>query len=415
MGVMTAGIQPVVAEETQERCWPQLDPLALHGVLGEAVTTIAPLTEADEAALLFTLATLAGVSMGRSAHGLASAAEHPARLHIAIVGKTASGAKGQSWSACKGVFRHVDPTLMQERVLGGFGSGEAFIDELDPALGDERLVVFASELTQVLAVLARKGTTLEDALKDVWDDVGRISVRSRTKKSSAPSSHVGIVGHITPHGLAPALTDTQIHNGFANRFLWVLSQKSKRLPEGDALDEAVLVPVARELRTAISAARSRGRLQRTAEAKDLFAALYDEYEAQGDHHPVLARAAAHNLRLQVLYAALDGSKHIEAVHVEAANAAWRYCHDSALYLFEAGGAVEDTASVSLEEQDLAALSQAARDRHPEELLVRDQRRVISGKRGRNGAYLGKLRRELARRGDCRDENKSLVYIKGKGE
>ena len=45
------------------------------------------------------------------------------------------------------------------------------------------------------------------------------------------------------------------------------------------------------------------------------------------------RAEAHCLRLQMLYALLDGSNVIEKVHVKAAYALWQYCEACALKLF----------------------------------------------------------------------------------
>lgn len=404
---------PIAPDEPEGTPWPQLHPLALHGVLGEAVEAIAPNTEADKAALLFHLAVLTGISMGRGAHGGASGAEHPARLHVAVAGNTSTGAKGMAWDASRALFGAVDSELMSDRVRSGFGSGEAFIDEV--ASGDERLIVIAPELAHLLNVIARKGDTLEAALRQAWDHTGAVAVLSRAAKAVAASSHVGVIGHITPHDLAKAFTDTQLHNGFANRFLWVMSRRSKDLPEGDALDDAVLAPVARDLRQAIEGARKRGRLQRSDDAKDAWGAIYGDLVMEGDRHPVLARARPHNLRLQVLFAALDGSRHIEVRHVEAAHAAWRYCHDSALYLFDTGGAVESTVAQTQEEQDLDALHKAAKAAYPEELLVRGQRKAVGGKRSENAAYLAKLRAELARRSECRDEGKALLYVRGRGE
>ena len=45
-------------------------------------------------------------------------------------------------------------------------------------------------------------------------------------------AHVSIVGHITKAELLRHLTETEAANGFANRFLWLMVRRSKKLPFG---------------------------------------------------------------------------------------------------------------------------------------------------------------------------------------
>ena len=49
---------------------------------------------------------------------------------------------------------------------------------------------------------------------------------------------------------------------------------------------------------------------------------------------VLGRAEAHTMRLACLYALLDASPVIREVHLQAALALWRYCEESARYVFD---------------------------------------------------------------------------------
>ena len=48
---------------------------------------------------------------------------------------------------------------------------------------------------------------------------------------------------------------------------------------------------------------------------------------------VISRAEAYVVRLSLVYAVLDCSEYIRRHHLEAALAAWRYCEDSARYIF----------------------------------------------------------------------------------
>jgi hypothetical protein len=55
--------------------------------------------------------------------------------------------------------------------------------------------------------------------------------------------------------------------------------------------------------------------------------------AQGLLAHITSRAEAQAVRLALVYALLDRAETIDAVHLEAALAAWRYCEASARYIF----------------------------------------------------------------------------------
>ncbi len=91
----------------------------------------------------------------------------------------------------------------------------------------------------------------------------------------------------------------------------------------------------RELRRVIEATRTMRRVDRDMEATERWR---DVYEDLSDDHPgawgsVTARAEAHVLRLSLLYALLDASPTVRLSHLEAALAVWRYCSDSARFIF----------------------------------------------------------------------------------
>jgi hypothetical protein len=60
---------------------------------------------------------------------------------------------------------------------------------------------------------------------------------------------------------------------------------------------------------------------------------------------ITARAEAHVLRLSMIYAALDRSSEIADTHVLAALALWRYCDQSAAYLFGASVGDRDSDAI----------------------------------------------------------------------
>src|SRR5262249_43012532 len=90
--------------------WPKpLDPAAFHGLLGETVKTIAPHTEADPAALLFTHITLFGNVIGRNPHVRVGGSFHRANENTLLVGLTSIGRKGLAFDETLPCFDGIDP------------------------------------------------------------------------------------------------------------------------------------------------------------------------------------------------------------------------------------------------------------------------------------------------------------------
>jgi hypothetical protein len=324
--------------------WPSLEPAALHGVAGRVVDTLGPHTEADPVALLLTFLAAFGNLIGTERgtlgpRALVGGTIHPARLNILLVGETARARKGTAQAEIYRLLHiaAVGPWHL-DRIMSGLASGEGLIaavnDDDDEAFPDKRLLVVESEFARVLAVAAREGNTLSAVIRQAWDS-GDLRTMTRKDPLRASGAHISIIGHITTEELRRRLGDTEIANGFANRFLLALVRRSKKLPKGGQLDPAALDSLADQVRTAASRAADLGILHRSEEAEKLWAEVYDGF---GDGEPGLvgaltARPEAQTLRLSVVYAALDGSKTIEPEHIRAALAVWEYCEASASAIF----------------------------------------------------------------------------------
>ncbi|MGH7269841.1 MAG: DUF3987 domain-containing protein, partial [Polyangiaceae bacterium] len=63
-----------------------LDPAALHGLAGNTVRVLEPVTEASPAAVLITLLTIFGAAVGPAPFVLADGAHHGPRIFTVIVG-----------------------------------------------------------------------------------------------------------------------------------------------------------------------------------------------------------------------------------------------------------------------------------------------------------------------------------------
>lgn len=370
---------------------PILDRAALYGLPGEVVRLLEPETEADPAAILGTfLASLASLA-GVGPYVRRGSARHPWRLFVLIVGPTSAGRKGTSFSDARSVLDLVDPEFMRNRVMTGFGSGEALVDAVagqDDGPGTQRLLLVEGEFARLLSTAQRQGSTLSTMIRTAWD-TGRLEVRSRTATAVAEDAHLCIVGHITHSDLRKHLCQSEVANGFANRFLVFYSHRSKLLPFGGRVDPEALGDLGRRLKGRLDEARSIGEVTLTPEANELWDQLYYRWDSEGSDDLVgemTARAAPQVLRLALGYALSDASAVITLDHLEPADAVWRYSRASVDHLF--GETVGNA--------DADKLLAAIRDAGPNGLTADRQHQALG--RHANADRLAQVRNDLERRG-----------------
>jgi hypothetical protein len=385
---------PIAEQNGKVSDWPAPDPAAYYGLAGQVVEVLGPHTEADPVALLLDFLCSFGSAAGPGPHAVADAADHPARLNVALVGNTSKARKGSSRRQIGGLFDRVDEVWARERVMGGLASGEGLIAAVaDGPEGrpDPRLLVVEEEFSRPLAAASREGSTLSAIIRQAWD-TGNLRVMTRHQPLRASGAHVSVLAHSTIEDIRRRLTETDVMNGFANRFLFVLVRRSKLLPSGGNVPEGHLSSFVRMLRTRLTDARKLNLLRRSAPAEELWAEIYAE---SADHDPggllgaATARAEAQILRLSVAYALTDASATVEIPHLEAASALWSYCESSAKHLF--GGRAGD----DVEDRLLAAIKAAG----PQGLGTTDQYGVF-------GRHISANRLELAR---ASLEDKDLIY------
>jgi hypothetical protein len=332
---------------------PELHPAALRGLAGEFVGIIEPHTEADPAALLVQFLVAFGNCVGRGPYFPVEADRHTVNLFAVVVGATASGRKGTSWGHVRRVFDAVDEEWVRNCIVSGLSSGEGLIwavrdpieqvkpqrdggraAVVDPGVEDKRVLVVESEFASVLRMQGREGNTLSPLLRQAWDDG---NLRSITKHSPARATgaHVSIIGHVTGEELQRCMGNIEMFNGYANRFLWVLSRRSKFLPEGGRAHEENMTSLVRALSQALGCARRASQVVRGDDARALWRSIYRDLTTRpsGLFGSLTARAAPQVVRLSLLYALLDGAREIGGAHLESALALWKYSEDSVRYLF----------------------------------------------------------------------------------
>ncbi len=345
----TVGGKKPGTAEPRRLPWPELDPAALHGLLGDVVRTFEPHTEADPVAVLVNLLAAYGNVMGRGAFARVGTTEHHLKLFVGLVGETAKGRKGESWGPVKALAEAVDPGWAAGRVMGGLSSGEGLIyhvrDEvrgerkgeeviLDPGEPDKRLLAMEGELASLLKVMTREGNTLSPTIRQAWDG-DRLRTMTKNSPTRSTGAHISIIGHITKAELLRHLGDTEAANGFANRFLWLMVRRSKVLPFGGDVPKDDLKDLSRRLDSAVRFARKPRPVRWGASAREPWAEVYGPLSEgkPGLFGAVVGRAEAQTLRLATLYAVMDESETIEYEHLAAALALWGYAEESACYIF----------------------------------------------------------------------------------
>lgn len=364
--------------------WPEpLAAAAFHGLAGEVVKTLYPHTEADEAALLLQFLTATGSIVGRDPYTRVEDDRHACNLFVALVGASGTSRKGASWGRIRDPLKRVDPTWASGRIMNGLASGEGLIHQVrdpverrervkekdkgekvryetvidDHGVEDKRLLVVEPELSRVFQAMTRDGNTLSSVLRQAWDG-DTLCTMTKTSSQRATEPHVSLVGHITRHEVQQRLSRTDLGNGLANRFLFVCVKRSKYLPDGGALSEDDRHHLVEKVRSALEIARKIGRVQRDDEARALWSEMYRELSAgrPGILGAATNRAAAQVLRLSLIYAILDGSNMVRRQHLEAAREVWRYCEQSARYIFG-----DDSLCSPVAEKIQSALARAGQD------------------------------------------------------
>lgn len=365
----------------------ELGSAALHGLPGHTVACLDAVTEADPAAVLITLLTGFGAAAGPAPFCLADGSRHGPRVFAVIVGKTARARKGTSWRVARAVLREADPGFFRNRVLGGFGSGEALVEAVGGVADDEdddaaepadvRALVLEEEFARILRVSERDGSTLSPIIRAAWDD-GDLHIRTRKRPVRARGAHVVVLAHVTRDELLSRMRSVEVANGLANRHLFIWSERSKRLPGGGGLDADETRRLGAEWRRALEFARTTpGPIPRSSEAEELWRGFYFglDDDRPGMLGALTARAEAHVLRLSLVYALADRSRVVDVAHLHAALDVWAYAERSVFRIFgdAIGDPVADLILRRLRERGSAGMSRTeirdALGRHEREVTI----------------------------------------------
>jgi hypothetical protein len=235
--------------------WPSIDPVAFTGLPGDVVKAIDPHTEADRIGVLAHFLAYFGSCIGRCAYYQVEGVWHCTNIYVATVGETSRSRKGTADARARQIFEWLDPEwTAKRRIGGGLSTGEGLIhnvrdpvskmvtdkkglphiEVIDEGVADKRLCIVESEFGRVLTSMMRQGNTLSAVMRQAWES-GRLATLTRNSPATATGAHVSIIGHITSEELLRELNSTDIANGMANRFMFLLVRRSKMLPHGPSV------------------------------------------------------------------------------------------------------------------------------------------------------------------------------------
>ncbi len=312
------------------------------GLLGEIVRATGPSTEADPVGVYATLLAGFGALIGDGPRVQIGSSRHPLLIWVLLFGRTGSGRKGEATATASQLLRELtDFTAIS---VTGLSSGEGLIERVrdtesdeDPGgVRDKRLFVVESEFATVMARAKREGSTLSGVLREAWEG-GSLGLLNR-RMLRASSSHIAVVGHVTPKEFRRRLAETDLAGGLYNRFLPLYVDRSKSLPIPERMDPHVLKDLLVRLQKAVSRAQAFREIGLSAAGDRRWRALYDEFDAIEEEDfgwsECTRRAKPYCRRVAALLAVADARDLVGPDDLDAAAALVRYSIASAKFVLD---------------------------------------------------------------------------------
>lgn len=335
---------------------PQPDPACLYGLIGDVARAGSDGTETNAYAIAANFIAYLSCAVGRGIYLPIGNTWHHARLFCLHIGRSGRGRKGDALSLVLRLdqaLRKLNESYAPQVHRGGLSSREGLVALMHdgyrqgrqeiPAIEDKRLWVVESEFANVLHQGRREGNTLSAALRDCWDGVC-LKPATKSNRMYASHPHVCLSGAISPSELTGLMTNRELTNGFANRFLMIWAERSQILPFPKATPQTSVDVLARRTLVILEFAganqhdhRDRLPMELSAQAQWRYAQLYRgelNEDPGGDLvSAMLERRAPMLLRLAMLFALSDLQTRVDVPHIEAAMAWMRYATASVRYVF----------------------------------------------------------------------------------
>ncbi len=194
--------------------------------------------------------------------------------------------------------------------------------------------VTARSIATVLKVMQREGNTLSPILRKAWDG-GNLASLTKNDRLRSTNPHINLLAHITQYELKKLMSQSDIHNGLANRFLWAYVRRSKKLAFPLPMDKNRADEIASKLSVILKNKDNELEIKFSEDAIQYWNIKYSEISVDnsGLKGSVTSRAETHVLRLSIIFCLLDNSELIELNHIKAGVELVIYCNESVDFLF----------------------------------------------------------------------------------
>lgn len=332
-----------------ERPGPLPDEAMFGGLLGRVVGEIHPYTEGDPVGILATLLSAFSAAVGRGPHVGIGSARHPLLVWTMLIGRTALGRKGTATNAAMEIFERVSADFTERHLLHGSpSSGAGLVGKLeamareagwyegggqgDDPVGEEPeprpgfpALMIEEEWAKVMR-RSRIDDALGQNLRTAWQgNTLSVIVKRKADCATVKRSHLAIVGHITPDEFRANLSASDVAGGTFNRFLPVFVQRCQSLPLAEEMPERTADRLAGELRSAITRARTLGRIRLDDAARAYWKdRLYDRLTDLSTGSDLIeafaGRALPYAKRIAALYTLAAQESAITPEHLRSAEA-----------------------------------------------------------------------------------------------
>jgi len=338
---------------------PELDPLALHGVLKEACEVSTRFSEASKVAVAANIISTFSAIVGRTAYQHIGDGVCHARPFFLLTGKTGKARKGTSEYTPKRLFDAVETMLGEDytpakRHEGGLSTGEGLgwtirddtLDEdgelVEAGVKDKRLYISEAEFAGTMAAASREKNNLSATIRTAWDGK-TISPLVKNAKWCTTNPHIIITGHITSAELLDRMSDVDAQSGFMNRFVILHIVRPKLVPLPKRTPDADVQRIAALFAEAVIFARGNDEqandgleMKLSPDAINYWCGRYKALtkEENGLAGVLLVRTEIYCRMFAMIFALLDKSAIIEVEHIKAALAWIKYWRDSVRYIFQ---------------------------------------------------------------------------------
>lgn len=335
-----------------------------YGLVGEVGHQAADGTEVNQVAASATFMSYLSAQVGRDVYMPVGNTYHHANLFTCHVGRSGRGRKGDAVSLTHRIRSRVEEVFslsgsqyhggglstregLALLIHDGYTQGKTEV----PPIEDKRLWIVENEFANVLHQGKRDGNTLSAALRDAWDGVS-IKPAIKSARIWASDPHIALHVAITPGELTELMSNRELSNGFANRFLMLWAERSRVEPFPSSASSEIVHALAERTAGVIHFAKGSyptnkdtRRMELSEAARRVWGPAYRtliEIEATDTLTGLLERSAPYVLRLAMLFALADKTLTVEIPHLRAGLAWVKYSRQSVRYIFTSANELADS-------------------------------------------------------------------------